>query len=122
MTPDDTTRVLRRLAAASARRILNGRDLTGWQENGRQLWTVEDGAATGRFDPTRPGPGCLQSDREYPDSDFKPGVLDFETRQQPLLTAEVPAGPCHIPLARFTGSNQEYQLLRGTVTVQPAAD
>ena len=55
------------LAMASARRILNGRDLTGWQKTGRQLWTVEDGAATGRFDPSGPGPGYLLIDREYPD-------------------------------------------------------
>ena len=59
------------LAMAGAQRIFNGHDLTGWRKAGHGIWTVEDGAITGRFDPARPGPGYLFSDREYQDFDLR---------------------------------------------------
>ena len=63
------------LAMASARRILNGRDMTGWRKTGRGLWTVEDGATTGRFDPSGPVPVTCSSDREY--AGFRFANLEF---------------------------------------------
>lgn len=56
---------------AGSQRIFNGRDLEGWRKAGHGLWTVEDGAITGRFDPARPGPGYIFTDREYQDFDLR---------------------------------------------------
>src|SRR5262245_53023740 len=53
------------LAVAGSQRIFNSRDLTGWRKAGHGLWTVEDGAITGRFDTAHPGPGYLFSEHEY---------------------------------------------------------
>src|SRR5438045_6639542 len=59
------------LAMAGAQRIFNGHDLTGWRKAGHGIWTVEDGAITGRFDRLRPGPGYLFTEREYDDFDLR---------------------------------------------------
>jgi hypothetical protein len=57
------------LVKAEPRPLFNGRDLTGWTPHGHGRWAVEDGAITGRFDASRPGPGYLLTDEEF--SDFR---------------------------------------------------
>lgn len=59
-------------ALAPGEDLFNGRDLNGWQRAGNGLWTVEDGAITGRFDEARPGPGYLLTTRSF--EDFRLGV------------------------------------------------
>jgi hypothetical protein len=57
--------------AAVPRRLFNGRNLEGWRRAGNGLWTVEDGAIVGRFDPSRPGPGYLFTAEAYADFDLR---------------------------------------------------
>lgn len=60
-------------ATLRAERIFNGNDLTGWRQHGHGLWTVEAGCIVCRFDPQRPGPGHLLTERDF--GDFR---LDLE--------------------------------------------
>ena len=54
-------------ASLRAERIFNGNNLTGWKQHGNGLWTVEAGAIVCRFDPQKPGPGHLLTQRNFAD-------------------------------------------------------
>ena len=56
-------------AAADWRPLLNGKDFTGWEQVGKALWTIEDGAVVGRPRPDDYGTGWLLTLAEY--SDFR---------------------------------------------------
>jgi len=57
--------------APAFERLFDGQDLKGWRKAGHGLWTVEEGAITGRFDRARPGPGYLFTGAEYRDFDLR---------------------------------------------------
>jgi hypothetical protein len=59
--------------AARAERVFNGNNLDGWRQHGNGLWTVEAGCIVCRFDPKKPGPGHLLTERDF--GDFR---LDLE--------------------------------------------
>ncbi len=56
-------------AAAGWKPLFNGKDFAGWEQVGKALWTIEDGAIAGSSDPANPGTGWLVTLREY--SDFR---------------------------------------------------
>jgi len=49
--------------------LFNGYDLTGWQAEGKAVWTVEDGAIVGQQGPGN-GPGDLLTEQCYKDFDL----------------------------------------------------
>jgi len=56
-------------AAAGWQPMFNGRDFTGWEQVGKAVWTIEDGAIVARPKPDDYGTGWLVSLKEY--SDFR---------------------------------------------------
>jgi hypothetical protein len=54
-------------AAAAARALFNGRDLSGWTAHAHGKWSVAEGAIVGVCDPARPGPGYLLTNAEFTD-------------------------------------------------------
>jgi hypothetical protein len=56
-------------AAAAWKPLFNGKDFTGWEQVGKALWTIQDGAVAGSSDPANPGTGWLVTSGEY--SDFR---------------------------------------------------
>ena len=62
--------LLAALPAASAwKPLFNGIDFAGWEQVGKAVWTIEDGAIVGRPNPDAPATGWLVTLREY--SDFR---------------------------------------------------
>ena len=54
-------------AAAGWQPLFNGRDFSGWEQVGKAVWTIEDGAIVGRPRPDDYGTGWLVSLKEYAD-------------------------------------------------------
>ena len=55
--------------AAGWKPLFNGKDFSGWEQVGKALWTIEEGAIVGSSDPANPGTGWLVTLQEY--SDFR---------------------------------------------------
>lgn len=51
--------------------LFNGRNFDGWTKVLNGIWSVEDGAIVGRFDPQNPGPGYLLTEREFTDFELR---------------------------------------------------
>ena len=77
--------------------LFNGTDLSGWTEEGRAAWTVEDGCLVGRQGPNgAPGdlfPRLLDIDRQYLESTRGETPIDRLGGPQLLQTGRAPVGP-----------------------------